>query len=75
MKGTDGIPVLLQDIKEMPGGIGCILLGCFLGLAIGWPIGALFAVIGAIILGRAWFAHQVVNTPDSPSEKETSHGL
>ena len=75
MKGTDGILVLLQDIKEMLGGIGCMLLGCFLALVGAWPIGALFAVIGAVILFRAWFAHQVVNTPDSPSKKERSNDI
>ena len=75
MKDTDGILALLQDIKNMLGGIGCILTACFLALLGWWPLGVLFAVIGFIFLVRAWFAHEVVHKPDSPADKEHSDAV
>jgi len=70
MKGADGVLAFLQDIKNMLGGIGCILVACFLALPGWWPLGVPFAAIGFFFLVRAWFAHEVVHKPDSFADKE-----
>lgn len=84
MKGTDGILAMLQDIKEMLLGIFLLILGCFLFLfgLIGSGaaqalifVGLPLSCIGCYCTIKAFHHHEVVNTPDSPSEKETPHGL